>query len=359
MANHKESLRSFERQGVAKAVSKATGRPLIVATLAEACVAVGVLYRDPSLGRWTYADLEGDPRGRGDGRIKVFPDGRGGVVINMKTGVVAYWFDDYGRHLTPEETAERRQQIVIAQREAEQEERRRLERGIALSGAILKAARPVDAHPYLTRKHVKPDAGYGVLEADEVSTIMSGFDGNQASRLFSPKTRTPMTGSILVIPLWKHNGTAFIPQSIEFIDADGAKTFLRGASTKGAYWLPLDLKHRIEHHQTLPKRLGIAEGVATAQSVMQVCGFPVAAAMSCGGLTATALALRSLCPRSDLIVLGDIGNGAEHAERAARLSGGRSYFPEFDEFLRARFQDLTGGSNPTDFNDFFIAKEAI
>jgi hypothetical protein len=39
--------------------------------LHAACVAVGIVDRDvPADGRWHKTDIDGDPRGRGDGRIK-------------------------------------------------------------------------------------------------------------------------------------------------------------------------------------------------------------------------------------------------------------------------------------------------
>jgi hypothetical protein len=43
-----------------------------------ACAEVGIAYRDvPWDGRWHVTNVEGDPRGRGDGRTKVFPGGIG------------------------------------------------------------------------------------------------------------------------------------------------------------------------------------------------------------------------------------------------------------------------------------------
>jgi hypothetical protein len=48
--------------------------------LRAACADVGIVYRDvPTDGRFYSTDVEGDELGRGDGRIKLFPDGEGGA----------------------------------------------------------------------------------------------------------------------------------------------------------------------------------------------------------------------------------------------------------------------------------------
>lgn len=358
MAKH-ESLRNT-RRGVAEAVSTLGGKSYF-GSLEDACAAVGVVPRKPVAGRWLCTDLTDDRHGRGDGRIKLHPDGRGGLVQNWKTGELVGWFDDYGRALTAAERAERERMAKEARQEAKRMEHRRRERGYALCGVLLKEAEHVDAHPYLAHKHVRPDGGLYVLDAERINAILSGFpdDDGRCPRLYNPKSNQPMSGRVLIVPMRVWTGSAFAPASLEFIADNGGKFFLPGVPRKSAYWLPLDLKHHIEHRETLPARIGIAEGVATALSVSQVAHFPVVAAMCAQNMTATAVALRALCPRADLVVLGDADNGAPHAERAALLSSGRALFPPFDEALRERFKALTGGDKPTDFNDFFIAKGVL
>lgn len=56
----------------------------IFRSLDEACEAVGV---DPhscraTSRRWAIADVLGDPHGKGDARIRLFDDDKGGVVWN-------------------------------------------------------------------------------------------------------------------------------------------------------------------------------------------------------------------------------------------------------------------------------------
>ena len=83
---------------------------MTAATLADAlrraCGAVGILYRDvPADGRWHATDVEGDRAGKGDGRIKLFSDGEGGIVCNWKGEQKAFFAND-GRKLNGAERAE-------------------------------------------------------------------------------------------------------------------------------------------------------------------------------------------------------------------------------------------------------------
>lgn len=66
----------------------ATGAAMNVSlhdALRAACAEVGIVYRDvPADGRWYETDVDGDRRGLGNARIKLFPDGAGGIVCNWK-----------------------------------------------------------------------------------------------------------------------------------------------------------------------------------------------------------------------------------------------------------------------------------
>lgn len=172
MLNH-ESLRE-KRRGQDKA-APTFGARAYFGTLADACAAVGVAPRQPVAGRWVLANLSDDTHGRGDGRIKLFADGRGGLVQNWKTGDLVGWFDDYWRSLTPAEQAERERMAEEARREAEEDERRRRERGFSICGLILGEAEAVSSHPYLERKHVQPDGALYVLDADRINAVLSHY----------------------------------------------------------------------------------------------------------------------------------------------------------------------------------------
>ena len=95
---------------------------------ASACGDVGILYRDvPADGRWHATDVEGDRAGKGDGRIKLFSDGEGGIVCNWKGEQRAFFTND-GRPLNGQDRADlvrkrretiRRNQEEAARRHAE------------------------------------------------------------------------------------------------------------------------------------------------------------------------------------------------------------------------------------------------
>ncbi len=150
---------------------------MIAGDLAEAlrtaCAEVGVEYREvPVDGGWHAADVEGDPRGRGDGRIKLFADGKGGIVVNWK-GEQRVFFVRNGRKLTEPERSERDRRREEAIREARAEEQRRHAEARAQAAAIWRAAQlAAAAHPYLARKGVKPVATLRELPADQLAALL-------------------------------------------------------------------------------------------------------------------------------------------------------------------------------------------
>ena len=58
-------------------------------------------------------------------------------------------------------------------------------------------------------------------------------------------------------------------------------------------------------------------------------------------------------------ICGDRGNGEEDARRAAEAAGGKLRIPSFNAGLIQKFKAITGGNQPTDWNDFFIATEDL
>ena len=84
--------------------------------LEEACRSLGVIPPGSQLplGKWTEADLEGDPHGKGDARIKLFPDGEGGILYNWKTGEQQTFFANGVDRMTPEQKIAHQQEIAAA-----------------------------------------------------------------------------------------------------------------------------------------------------------------------------------------------------------------------------------------------------
>lgn len=114
-----------------------------------------------------------------------------------------------------------------------------------------------------------------------------------------------------------------------------------------------------EFDPTFTETIGIGEGVATVLSVAQVKGFPVVSAMNCGNLEAVANVFRARFPKAKLLILSDVGNGEKEALKASQAVKGRLAIPKFTDALRAEFKRITGKDNPTDFNDYYLAKGEI
>lgn len=144
-------------------------------------------------------------------------------------------------------------------------------------------------------------------------------------------------GSVIV-PLRK--GDQLV--GLQFIDADGGKKFLTGTAKQGAYHLIGEVVAGV--------RLWIAEGYATAATVYQATGDPVAVAFDAGNLLAVAEALRALHPVTPIVFAADDdsateGNpGVTKAREAAVAVAGRVVIPVLD------------GKPGLDFNDVHVAK---
>jgi len=139
-------------------------------------------------------------------------------------------------------------------------------------------------------------------------------------------------------------------QSLQFIDEDGGKQFLKGGSIRGNYFLFGKIQNKTD-------KLGIGEGYATCATIFEVTGYAVACTFNCGNLVAVARILRAKYPDAEIVIFADndkwpnkdgvINNqGLNKAREAAQAISGKVIFPEFSAF------DLT--SRPTDFNDLML-----
>ena len=201
---------------------------------------------------------------------------------------------------------------------------------------FLSKARKIDmteSHPYLVRKKVKPTSTMFVTDCDSVKDCFHWC--------------LPLKDPLLAIPF----GSQGHIQTWQFIDASGEKRFLAGAKVKGACWCSGSLP------KTSSERfvLAIGEVVATVLSVVQnYKGDAVGVvAGSCGNLLPVATTMRERFPKAVIVVLGDVGNGAEDAIKAARTIGASVRFPLFTAEDKRVFQSANGGKTPTDWNDFY------
>lgn len=325
----------------------------------EACDAATVKYIDKQY-RTTFSRLNLVDGGKGDASIREFADGRGGIVFNHKDRTYAVWFDDYkdGHELTEAQKRKLKAEMEAARRQAEAEERAKHERAARYAMEFYRNSIPVTIDHYLNRKHVKPTAtlrsipyvkAFDILKAyylEAFGYIPSGFQGKGGTTLKTDK-------DLLLVPM---RGDVSRIQSIQLIDETGAKAFLCGGKKKGAYWQSEKLP---EFDPDTNMTIGIGEGMATVLSVKQVKGFPVVAAMDCGNLKPVAEQIRTRFPKAKIIILSDVGNGEKEASKAAQAVNGQLAKPKFTDVLRADFKRLTGKDNPTDFNDFYLAKGVI
>ncbi len=224
-----------------------------------------------------------------------------GAFGDWRSGISETWRADLGRRLTPVEEAEARRRIEEAKAEAEAERQRRARRAAELAASIWKAAKPVTEHPYLRRKGVAPTVTLRALHATEFARRAG----------YMPQARgEPLEGMLLVAPA---KGREHNPATLELIDEHGRKSALAGGIKAGGYWATAPLPSS--------GRVVIAEGIATALSLAQALGEPVAAALSVGNIKAAAETILAERPGIQIVIAADLGEeGRPHPEavRAAQ-----------------------------------------
>jgi putative DNA primase/helicase len=172
---------------------------------------------------------------------------------------------DHKRDLVDEEVG--RQRIVRKREQRQQQDdedtRAKWEQSAARARRDWALAGPANPnHPYLARKRIKP----------------------HHLRQFS---------SELLVPIYWRGELV----SLQRINSDGSKLFLSGGRISGCYCLFGRIEPGIE--------LFIVEGIATAATLHEQTGKPVAAAMNAGNLLPAGLELKRLHPNSVLVVGGD------------------------------------------------------
>jgi putative DNA primase/helicase len=245
-------------------------------------------------GKLHRVQLEGDKPRTNNGWYVLHGDGvPAGAFGSWKHDISGSWCGKSEQEFTPDERRQyaQRMEETKRQREAEQEQIRAEARERAAS--IWEASPPAnDNHPYLVRKQIK---SFGLRES---------------------------RGS-LVLPVTSPDG---IMQSLQFIDADGNKLFLKGGMKRGCYYkiggAPVD-------------RVIVAEGYATGASLHMAHGCPVAVAFDAGNLQPVCDAIRKRLPAHIAIEiwadndLNTKGNpGVTKATKAAESVGAKVVVPD-------------------------------
>jgi uncharacterized protein (DUF927 family)/phage/plasmid primase-like uncharacterized protein len=199
--------------------------------------------------------------------------------------------------LTKKEQEGHRREIARAKQESEQARQAAQAVAAKKAATIWKQAKPAkEDHPYLVNKGIK---AHGLRQTD------SGK---------------------LVVPLRDSAGRLY---SLQNIDKGGGKRFLPEGRVQGCYF------SIGKPGPASGSPVCIVEGFATAASVHQATGFPVAVAFNAGNLKAVAQAIRAKLPEARLILCADDdaatdGNpGIAKATEAAHTVGGFLAVPDF------------------------------
>lgn len=248
------------------------------------------------LHRFPGADKGSDNRA---GWARLFDNGQGGVFGDWSTGLSETWQAEPGKPRTPAEQEAFRRKVTEAKQKVEQT--RKVEQAAAAkrAGGIWKAAPPARAeHPYLKAKNVQ---AHGLRLYDDA----------------------------LVIPLRDESGALW---SLQFIGPDCTKRFLKDGKKKGCYFAIGGKPEKV---------LCVAEGYATAATIHEVTGYPVAVAFDAGNLEPVAVAIRAKLPGTRLIICADDdahkekNTGLIDAKKAALAVGGWLAAPDFNRDMVA------------------------
>lgn len=234
----------------------------------------------------------------------LFDDLRGGEFGDFSTSIKEHWQAETDRTYTVEERAAFKQRIDAERQQWQAEELRKHKAAAKQADNIMAAANADPSqHPYAIKKAVH----FGSL-------VKRGT--------------WPQRGwtDALLIPIYGANGKIW---TLEAINTDGEKDFLKGGRKRGGF-------HPFGKISGA-NRVLIGEGLATVAAVHAVDGAPAVAAMDAGNLSAVAQAVRKLTPDAEIVLLADndikpdgSNPGLKAATEAAQAVGGRAAVPELD-----------------------------
>lgn len=266
----------------------------------DAMQAAGLRHHDEIIadGKIHRVTLEGDKPKSKNGWYLLHTDGvAAGAFGSWKHDMSGTWCAKSEHEFTPDERRAYTQRMEDTKRQREAEAEAMHAEAQAKAAAIWDAAEPAnDEHPYLVRKGIKAN---GVRESQ---------------------------GS-LVIPARSSDGTL---QTLQFIDADGNKLFLKGGAKKGTYY-------RIGTGEPTDTIL-VAEGFSTGASLHESTGLTVAVAFDAGNLDPIVAFLTSRFPERTIRLCADNdvntkGNpGMTKASAAAQKYGAEIVAPEAGDF---------------------------
>lgn len=270
-----------------------------------------VIEADGKLRRFASNGKRGDDAGW----YVLYGDGiPAGIFGDWRTGISQTWRADIGRKLTSEEAAANRERARAMRQVREAEEAKGHAEVATRAECIWNAAQPANAsHPYLTRKSIQP---HGTRVDDAGRLLVPLFD--TSGRLWNLERITPEK------------------------PADG------GPDKKGLYQGKRTGCFYLIGNPEGAAAILIAEGFATAASIHEATGCPVAVAFNAGNLEPVTKAMKKRFPALRMLICGDDDHhledntGRTKAEAAALAHGCLLAFPVFGP---------DRGEKDTDFND--------
>jgi putative DNA primase/helicase len=171
--------------------------------LLGACRDIGVEFKSVSVdGKWHRANVKSNSPGKGDASIKIFPDGKGGIVKNWKSGEQRVVFDDQSSKTKLTTKSGAGNDVVSIKTQSEMANDAYLE-AAKKANKLWNISEPASMdHPYLIKKKIGP---HGIRQYKEA----------------------------LIVPIYVDGEIV----SLQFISPDGSKRFLKGGRTKGGYFM--------------------------------------------------------------------------------------------------------------------------
>ena len=251
-----------------------------------------VIHDDGAIHRFSTNGRRGDD----SGWYMLHTDGiAAGAFGCWRTGLQSSWCAKSDKAMTEAEREAHRQRIKAMQAQREADTLATQQQASKAAAALWQKSAPAPAaHEYLASKRIKPHG--------------AKFDGHR-----------------LMIPMRDTAGTL---HSLQTIAPDGEKRFMPGGRVKGCY-------HAIGKPTGPDATLIVCEGNATAASIHEATGHPVAVAFNAGNLEAVATSLRAKYPDLKIIIAADDdhltgGNPGMTKARAAALAvGGLVAVPSF------------------------------
>ena len=284
-------------------------------TLQEACDQIGIEYKyTPVDGKLRPTAVIGKGSKNTAGRIKLFADGTGGIVMNnIDATVLTFWTEDAPSRMAESDKTARTERVAREKQELEESGRICREESKHLWENVTQDTVPAE-HAYLVAKGIKP---YGI--------------------------KYQSSGELLVIPVMSVDR---VLHGLQFISGDTSKKFKTSTLKTGHF-------HKIIGNN----QIIICEGFATGASIHEATGATVVVAFDAGNLLPVASAIRSKAPNHSITIASDndidtAGNpGVTKATKAAQEIGALITIADFTDEQVASFRISNGGKPPTDFND--------